>query len=113
MLGAFIELAARLGYQVWLAPINANGKPLHVQGFINAFEKAAKRNAQQLHALSQFDIPLVGIDPAMTLTYRQEYTKVPGIGPVPTVALPQEWLHDVLPEKTAPKKATVHRLLPH
>ena len=31
-LADFIELAARLGLKVWLSPLHANGKPLHVQG---------------------------------------------------------------------------------
>jgi hypothetical protein len=41
-------------------------------------------------------VALVGIDPAMTLVYRQEYLKVEGIGDVPRVALPQEWLEQVV-----------------
>ena len=92
LLAAFIELAARLGFQVWLAPLLPNGKPLHVQGFMQAFDKAAIRNAGMLRRLAQCDVPLVGIDPAMTLVYRQEYLKVDGVGEVPKVALLQEWL---------------------
>ncbi|MBD1589089.1 FAD-binding and (Fe-S)-binding domain-containing protein [Pseudomonas typographi] len=99
LLGQFIELAARLGYQVFLAPFSANGKPLHVQGFLGAFNKAAIRNASQLQALSGFGVRLVGLDPAMTLVYRQEYQKVPGIAQAPKVELPQEWLLDALPAK--------------
>ena len=33
----WIELATRLGWNVYLAPFKANGKPLHVQGFLSAF----------------------------------------------------------------------------
>lgn len=112
-LATLIELAARLGHRVWLAPLNPNGKPLHVQGFMDAFAWAAIRNASQLARLAQSGIPLVGLDPAMTLTYRQEYLKVPGIGEVPRVALPQEWLLDVLPPATTGGKAPSFRLLPH
>lgn len=112
-LATLIELAARLGHRVWLAPLNPNGKPLHVQGFMDAFARAAIRNAAQLARLAQSGIPLVGLDPAMTLTYRQEYLKVPGIGEVPRVALPQEWLLDVLPPATTEGKAPSFRLLPH
>lgn len=99
VLAQFIELAARLGYQVFLAPFSANGKPLHVQGFLGAFNKAAVRNASQLQALSGFGVRLVGLDPAMTLVYRQEYPKVPGIAQAPKVELPQEWLLDTLPAR--------------
>jgi hypothetical protein len=35
---------------------------------------------------------MVGIDPAMTLIYRQEYVKTLGIEQVPNVLMLQEWL---------------------
>ena len=60
LLAAFIELAHRLGHRVFLAPYSANGKPLHVQGFLGAFAKAAIRNATQLKALADCGVPLVG-----------------------------------------------------
>ncbi|PWB34434.1 hypothetical protein DCO48_06955 [Pseudomonas sp. SDI] len=112
LLASFIELAYRLGHRVYLAPYSANGKPLHVQGFLGAFGKAAIRNAAQLKALDDCGVPLVGLDPAMTLVYRQEYQKVPGIGECPKVALPQEWLMEVLPEQ-APQATGVYRLMAH
>ena len=92
---AFVELAVRLGYRVFLAPFLPNGKPLHVQGFLGAFGRAAQRNAAQLSALAGFGIPLVGMDPAMTLVYRQEYRKVEGVDGSLNVLLPQEWLSEV------------------
>ncbi len=95
---AWIELVSRLGFQVYLAPFLPNGKPLHVQGFLGAFERAAARNARMLSALAESGVPLVGLDPAMTLVYRQEYAKVMGTEAAPQVALIQEWLLDVLPE---------------
>ncbi|MCE6984776.1 (Fe-S)-binding protein, partial [Pseudomonas frederiksbergensis] len=64
LLASFIELAHRLGHKVFLAPYSANGKPLHVQGFLGAFAKAAIRNANQLKALADCGVPLVGLDPA-------------------------------------------------
>ncbi|MFK8333046.1 FAD-binding and (Fe-S)-binding domain-containing protein [Pseudomonas sp. BJa5] len=112
VLAAFIDLVHRLGHRVYLAPYSANGKPLHVQGFLGAFNKAAIRNARQLSALADCGVPLVGLDPAMTLVYRQEYQKVPGLGDCPKVALPQEWLMDVLPEQPARKPAS-YRLMAH
>lgn len=112
-LATLIELAARVGFQVWLAPLAPNGKALHVQGFLHAFAKAAIRNATQLAALARSGVALVGLDPAMTLTYRQEYLKVTGLADVPTVALPQEWLLGALPEAGAGKATVSYRLLPH
>nr|WP_288466748.1 FAD-binding and (Fe-S)-binding domain-containing protein [uncultured Pseudomonas sp.] len=110
---AFIELASRMGYRVWLAPFMANGKPLHVQGFLPAFERTARRTAKGLQALAGFDIPLVGLDPAMTLVYRQEYRKIAGLQ-CPDVLLPQEWLLKALdgqPKLAA--KNVAFRLLGH
>jgi Fe-S oxidoreductase len=108
-----IELVSRLGYQVYLAPFSPNGKPLHVQGFLSAFNRAAVRNADQLRDLARFDIPLVGLDPAMTLVYRQEYLKVPGLERCPEVALLQEWLLTVLPERPGQAQEVDFRLLAH
>ncbi|AIO37624.1 hypothetical protein DM40_5626 [Burkholderia cenocepacia] len=116
-LATLIELAARIGFQVWLAPLAPNGKALHVQGFLRAFGQVAIRNATQLAALARPGVALVGLDPAMTLTYRQEYLKVTGLADVPKVALPQEWLVDALPETGAGAgvgaPSATYRLLPH
>lgn len=115
LLADLFELLARLGYAIYLAPFNANGKPLHAQGLLGPFARAARRNADRLHALSTFDVPLVGLDPAMTLVYRQEYLKVPGAEHCPPVALLQEWLAGVLPDSlpTGETEATGYRLLAH
>ena len=100
LLADLVELISRLGYQVYLAPFSANGKPLHVQGFLSAFNRAALRNARQLRELADIGVPLLGLDPAMTLVYRQEYLKVPGMEHCPEVALVQEWLLKVMPQQT-------------
>ncbi|MDO4904423.1 MAG: FAD-binding and (Fe-S)-binding domain-containing protein [Lautropia sp.] len=122
-LAALIELSARLGFRVWLAPLRPNGKPLHVQGFMPAFKRAAIRNVRSLQKLADFGIPLVGLDPAMTLVYRQEYRKIDGIGEAPQVMLPQEWLLSVADRLPIRQEAMLHqtpasapasyRLLPH
>jgi FAD/FMN-containing dehydrogenase/Fe-S oxidoreductase len=113
LLASFIELASRIGFQVFVAPYSPNGKPLHVQGFLAAFNKAAVRNAGQLQALSQSGVRLVGLDPAMTLVYRQEYSKVPGLVEAPAVELPQEWLLDCLSEAPIRNVPRAFRLLAH
>ncbi|HET8789885.1 MAG TPA: (Fe-S)-binding protein, partial [Modicisalibacter sp.] len=87
-----VELLSRLDIRVFVAPFSANGKPLNVQGFLGAFERAAEKQARRLRSLAEFGVPLVGIDPAMTLTYRQEYAKALGPEATPDVLLLQEWL---------------------
>ncbi|WP_235039784.1 D-2-hydroxyglutarate dehydrogenase YdiJ [Vreelandella profundi] len=87
-----VELLSRLDLRVFVMPFSANGKPLQVQGFLGAFERTAAKQAKRLRTLARFDIPMVGIDPAMTLTYRQEYVKTFGNQAVPDVMMLQEWL---------------------
>ncbi|WP_110642680.1 FAD-binding and (Fe-S)-binding domain-containing protein [Salinicola sp. CPA57] len=87
-----VELLSRLDIHVLVAPFQPNGKPLQVQGFLGRFERVAEKQALGLKVLSRFGVPLVGIDPAMTLTYRQEYVKTLGPQAVPEVLLLQEWL---------------------
>ena len=86
-----IEFLQRLGRHVLVAPVRANGKPLHVHGFMQPFARTADRNAAMLAELAESGIPMLGIDPAMTLTYRQEYRE-DSQRPEVTVHLLQEWL---------------------
>ncbi|KGE77082.1 FAD-binding and (Fe-S)-binding domain-containing protein [Halomonas salina] len=99
-----VELLERLDVRVFVAPFSPNGKPLHVQGFLGAFERTAEKQAERLRTLAEFGVPLVGIDPAMTLTYRQEYVKALGADAVPEVQLLPEWLSERLAER-APELA--------
>ncbi|MCE9662704.1 FAD-binding protein [Halomonas sp. M5N1S17] len=87
-----VELLSRLDIRVFVAPYSPNGKPLQVQGFLGAFERTAEKQARRLRTLAEFGVPLVGIDPAMTLTYRQEYVKALTPDSVPEVLMLQEWL---------------------
>jgi FAD/FMN-containing dehydrogenase/Fe-S oxidoreductase len=88
-----IDLLGELGFHVLVAPFRPNGKPLHVHGFMAAFGKAARRNARMLNSLAAYGVPLVGIDPSMTLTYRQEYGyALPEEEELPQVQLIQDWL---------------------
>ncbi|CAJ0557561.1 unnamed protein product, partial [Mesorhabditis spiculigera] len=88
----WIELISKIGYHIYLAPFSPNGKPLQVLGFLGAFEKTARKSSAKLSELGKFGIPLVGLDPAMTLVYRQEYSKLSAENACPMVFLPQEWL---------------------
>lgn len=86
-----LKLLKKLGFVPLLAPFKPNGKPLQVHGFLKAFAKAADANATQLNGIASSGIPLIGIEPAMTLAYRAEYKKVLGDN-APKVLLIQEWL---------------------
>ncbi len=93
-----------LGIRPWLAPFRPNGKPLHVHGFLGAFERVAARNAEDLGRLAATGVPLIGLDPSMTLTYRSEYKQALPGRDLPRVAMVQEWLAARL--DTAPPRRT-------
>lgn len=86
----------QLGFRVWVMPYRANGKPLHVHGFLKTFTWVARRRQRDFAELAKSGIPLVGIDPSMTLAYRSEYKKYLE-GEVTEVLLLQEFLGQRLP----------------
>lgn len=112
--GLVLDLAEALklmGFTPWIAPYRPNGKPLHVHGFLGAFQKQAEANTAMLRDLARSGIALVGVDPSMTLTYRGEY---PGmVQDVPPVLLPQEWLAKRLAMLPRLAEGEGFTLLPH
>ncbi|WP_444899066.1 FAD-binding and (Fe-S)-binding domain-containing protein [Microbulbifer sp. VAAC004] len=110
-----LRLLKQLDFVPILAPYRANGKPLHVHGFLRQFQRIAEGNSEMLNNLAESGIPLVGIDPSMTLTYRSEYKKLLGER-APKVHLLQEWLvqqEDHLQQQRARVKPGSFQLLPH
>ena len=90
LLTDLIELLTRLGYRPFIAPFKPNGKALHVYGFLQRFNKVARSNGEHLLQLAGYNIPLVGVDAAVTLTYRDEYREAMG-DKAPHVQLLSEW----------------------
>ncbi|MBM7045590.1 FAD-binding and (Fe-S)-binding domain-containing protein [Rhizobium lusitanum] len=87
-----LDLLSGLGFNPLLSVYQPNGKPLHVHGFLKRFEATARSQAGQLNLCAAMGIPLIGIDPSMTLTFRSEYVETLGAKAVPKVQLLQEWL---------------------
>ena len=106
-----IDLMTELGARPWLAPFRPNGKPLHVHGFLGGFARTAAVNAEMLRDLAGTGVPLVGIDPSMTLTYRGEYPEA-GVE-APPVLLLQEWLARRDGQVPPTRSDGPFRLLPH
>lgn len=96
----FVHLCHHLGYRVFVSKFQPNGKGFHVKGMRGLFRFTAKRQLSELNRLASSGVPLVGLDPALTLTYREEYPQ--NIGPTPKVYLVHEWLALTLKEKPAP-----------
>ncbi|WEM43452.1 FAD-binding and (Fe-S)-binding domain-containing protein [Photobacterium sp. DA100] len=97
-----VFLAERLGKKPMLVPFKPNGKAQHVKGFLRQFAKTAKSTAGFLNQLAELGIPMVGVDPALVLCYRDEYTEIlAGQRGGFEVLTAHEWLLPLLEEKPA------------
>lgn len=74
----FATLVTKLGKTPVLLPFKPNGKAQHVKGFLKRFAKSAANTAAFLQQVADIGIPLVGVDPALVLCYRDEYQEVLG-----------------------------------
>ncbi|MBN8954305.1 MULTISPECIES: FAD-binding and (Fe-S)-binding domain-containing protein [unclassified Rhizobium] len=112
---AALKLALKMGFKPWLAMSQNNGKALHVHGYLGRFERAAAKSRDYLDRISQMGVPLVGIDPSMTLTYRSEYAALPSTRLGASVLLLQEWLAANLDRLPSPRALPQERftLLAH
>ncbi|MEM8779011.1 MAG: (Fe-S)-binding protein [Cyanobacteria bacterium P01_G01_bin.49] len=91
-----------LGYHVYVAPFFVNGKVLHLKGFLDKFKSIVIKNIDNLESLIALNIPLVGIEPSLVLTYRDEYEKISqGNNRLSQIKLLQEFL--TLQDKPFPK----------
>ena len=75
---AAYDVLEKLGRRVVFLPYFENGKGLHIKGFMRRFADLASRNAKLLREAASLGIPIVGLEPAVTLTYRDEYVHVLG-----------------------------------
>lgn len=93
----FIQLIEKLGFKTVLVPFKPNGKPQHIKGFLDKFTKTARTTAKFLNQLADLEIPMVGVDPALVLCYRDEYKTHLGASRGDfNVLLVQEWLTSIL-----------------
>ncbi len=99
-LSATVKLLRSLGYQVLLSPYLPSGKPLHVLGFLSAFQKVVEKNQLYLQWLAKYNVPLVCIEPSVALLFHDEYLKFSSSEfKSPRVYLLQEWLSTVLSKR--------------
>ncbi len=69
----FVRLVERLGFRPVVLPFSPNGKAQHIKGFLTRFAKTAQRTADFLNRVAELGMPMVGVDPALVLCYRDEY----------------------------------------
>lgn len=74
----FVRLAEKLDYQPVVLPFSPNGKAQHIKGFLNRFAKTAQKTSDFLNRVAQLGVPMVGVDPALVLCYRDEYKQTLG-----------------------------------
>ncbi|UJF17683.1 FAD-binding oxidoreductase [Vibrio sp. SS-MA-C1-2] len=94
----FMTLAVKLGKKPVLLPFKPNGKAQHVKGFLAQFKTTAQTTAQFLNQVANLGIPMVGVDPALVLCYRDEYQEILGVlrGEFAVLTV-HEWLQPRLP----------------
>ena len=104
-----VRLMQALGRRPRIASYFASGKGRHVKGQLGRFERIARMNLARLEALARSGRPLVGIDPATTLVFRDELPKSLGLdaAAVPRVRLVSEWLDGVEDLEASRHVATV------
>ncbi|MDE1187500.1 MAG: FAD-binding and (Fe-S)-binding domain-containing protein [Pantoea sp.] len=96
----FVKLIEKLGYRPVLLPFSPNGKAQHVKGFLQRFARTASITAEFLNRVARLGMPMVGVDPATVLCYRDEYNQVLGDkrGEF-NVQLVHEWLQQAVAER--------------
>jgi FAD/FMN-containing dehydrogenase/Fe-S oxidoreductase len=103
---AMVKILEHLGKRFSILPLRECGKALHVRGALNAFHKTANKNIAWLTPVQDAAIPIIGIGPAATLLWRDEYPDN-----ALSVQLPQEWL--VNQDLSSLALDGVWRLFPH
>lgn len=93
----FVHLIGKLGFTAIVLPFSPNGKAQHIKGFLQQFARTAQKTADFLNRVAQLNMPLVGVDPALVLCYRDEYRQVLGEKRGDFhVQLVHEWLQQAL-----------------
>lgn len=98
-----VHLVEKLDLKQVLLPFSPNGKPQHIKGFLTRFAKTAAKTSDFLNRVAKLDMPMIVVDPALVLCYRDEYREILGDkrGDF-QVLLVHEWLPPLLSARTPP-----------
>ncbi|MCW2485494.1 FAD-binding oxidoreductase [Candidatus Symbiopectobacterium sp. NZEC127] len=96
-----VHLVEKLDLKPVLLPFSPNGKPQHIKGFLTRFAKTAAKTSDFLNRVARLGMPMIGVDPALVLCYRDEYREILGDkrGDF-QVQLVHEWLLPLLSART-------------
>ncbi|WP_259462018.1 FAD-binding and (Fe-S)-binding domain-containing protein, partial [Enterobacter sp. R1(2018)] len=96
----FVRLAEKLGFEPVVLPFSPNGKAQHIKGFLQKFARTARKTSEFLNRVAALGMPMVGVDPALVLCYRDEYKLALGEERGDFhVQLVHEWLPGVLADR--------------
>jgi len=113
VLEASCLLLRGLGFLPHVLPYFENGKALHIKGFLGQFQRVVHENSALLRNVAGLGFPMVGVEPAVVLTYRDEYPKELAEPAGFRVALLQEWLSEQTLSPGKVQKDVKFRLLSH
>lgn len=101
MVADLVHLVEKLDLKPVLLPFSPNGKPQHIKGFLTRFAKTAAKTSDFLNRVAKLGMPMIGVDPALVLCYRDEYREILGdkCGDF-QVQLVHEWLLPLLSTRT-------------
>lgn len=98
----FVRLVEKLGLEPVVLPFSPNGKAQHIKGFLQKFARTARKTSDFLNRVAKLGMPMVGVDPALVLCYRDEYKQTLGEDRGEFhVQLVHEWLPGVLANREA------------
>ena len=96
----FVRLVEKLGLEPVVLPFSPNGKAQHIKGFLQKFARTARKTSEFLNRIAASGMPMVGVDPALVLCYRDEYKQTLGDDRGDFhVQLVHEWLPGVLADR--------------
>ncbi len=91
LLSSHCRLLEKLGYQIRLLPYLELGKPVHVLGNMQGFERIARRVQEALRPAIASGLPILVLEPSVAVSLQQDYASVKQVGSIP-VQLFAIWL---------------------
>ncbi|WP_034914502.1 FAD-binding and (Fe-S)-binding domain-containing protein [Erwinia sp. 9145] len=99
LIADFVALIEKLGFKPVVLPFSPNGKAQHIKGFLQRFARTARKTSDFLNRVAALGLPMVGVDPALVLCYRDEYREALGDERGDFhVQLVHEWLQQAMPQ---------------
>jgi FAD/FMN-containing dehydrogenase/Fe-S oxidoreductase len=83
---AAVDLLEAAGCDVVLAPTRCCGRPMISNGMLREARELARVNIERLHPLASEGVPIVGLEPSCTVTFKDEYPDLAPGTPAEAVA---------------------------